>query len=212
MKKIIASLLIITLIVGCKKEIEKPVDTTDSIANSISDSTKKSNSVVKKELKIYQSCGKLTVSGTKKEIAVQTMLAKLVKGGTYQYIEYYNISNGTDYGILGVLKVNGERNIDLRNYSPKDSTLTIVDSNSIDLKQFRSFNGGKDFSTISDTDTVHFICFHDDAFSGASKDEILKFYQSNLKTGMNYMKNSSEKSKNIPKVGDGGILTIDGCE
>ena len=141
------------------------------------------------------------------------MLPILVNGGTYKYLKYFNISNGKEYGILGVLTIDGEPNIDLRKYTPKDSALTQVDLKAIDLTKFSSYNGGLDFSGVTSSSKINFICFHDNEFLNGTTniDSILKFYQKNLPNILAY-KDTLSSLIPEPKVGDGGILTVDGCK
>ena len=150
-------------------------------------------------MKTYQSCGKITIEKTAKTAIVKTMLPELLHNGKYRYIEYYNISNNDYFGILGVLIVDGEANIDLRKYNSANGMFQ-VDMNQIVLTDLLPVNGGKDFSRLSESDQVHFMCLHDDDFKAT--DEILEKFQQAL---------PKFPDDREPKVGNGGILTFEGC-
>lgn len=204
MKKIVLLLCALISFNACTKK--------ETVHNNSVNTNKQGTKKVK-ALSVYQSCGAILITNTQKKLNVFTMLPILKKGGAYQYIKYYNISSPTEYGILGVLVVKNEPNIDLRNYQPKDTILQQVDSNPIDLTKFSSFNGGKDFTNLTNKDIIYFVCFHDDNFltGNQTSEDILKFYQKNLPNVKPY-EIPKPLSPDIPKVGDGGILTINGCQ
>ncbi len=177
-------------------------------------------------MRVYQSCGKLEIDLTTnvKKINVKTYLPELKKGGKYEYTKYYNISTKDYYGILGVLVVKDEVNVDMTKYPDANTTskLRVVDGNPIhlpyDLKPF----GNNDFSNLTIDDTICFICFHDDNFDeNNANNAILKHCQGilpncdtpiqfkNINKGMT-PQNTNEKAE--PMKGNGGILTADGCE
>ncbi|MGH2666951.1 hypothetical protein [Flavobacterium sp.] len=150
-------------------------------------------------MKTYQSCGKITVEKESKSAVVKTMLPELLHNGKYKYIEYYNISNRDYFAILGVLIIDGEPNIDLRKYNSANLMLQ-VDEHQITLTDLHPINGGKDFSELSEHDQIHFMCLHDDDFKAT--DVLLKKFQNAL---------PKFPDDREPKVGNGGILTFEGC-
>lgn len=150
-------------------------------------------------MKTYQSCGKITIEKNVKSAVVKTMLPELLHNGKYQYIEYYNISNNDYFAVLGVLIVDGEPNIDLRKYNSTNQMFQ-VDVNQIVLTDLLPVNGGKDFSGLSENDQIHFMCLHDDNFKVTG--EVLKRFQHAL---------PKFPDDREPKVGNGGILTFEGC-
>lgn len=150
-------------------------------------------------MKTYQSCGKITIEKTAKTAIVKTMLPELLHNGKYKYIEYYNISNSDYFAVLGILIVDGEPNIDLRKYASTNQMLQ-VDTSQIVLTDLLPVNGGKDFSGLSESDQIHFMCLHDDDFKVT--EEVLKRFQHAL---------PKFPDDREPKVGNGGILTFEGC-
>lgn len=174
---------------------------------------------------VYQSCGKLEIDDITnvKKITVKTHLPDLKSGSKYEYTKYYNISTKDYYGILGVLKVTGEANVDMTKYPNASTTskLRAVDPNPIylpyDLKPF----GDNDFSKLTIDDSICFICFHDDEFDiNNVNDSILKLYQENLPNCNAILINEQNLKGNNPKAlglnfepmkGNGGILTVNGC-
>lgn len=169
-------------------------------------------------MKIYQSCGELSIDSTtnQKSLNVKTMLPDLKHGGKYEYIEFFNISSKDHYGVLGVLKVNVEANIDLREYQTDKIELTKI-GGPIYLHGFSNFNGGMDFGNLNHGDVVTFICHHDNNFAANNPNDILlKEYQSMLNgtsTGLEFPQNKTTIKTMIvqPKIGNGGILTVNGC-
>lgn len=153
-------------------------------------------------MKTYQSCGKITINGTEKTAVVKTMLPALKNGGKYQYMTYYNISNKDYFGILGVLTIQGEPNVDLRKYDSVNSKVQ-VDALPINLSSLKPLGNGKDFNELVAGDKIYFMCFHDDSFNLA--DGYLTKFQSSLPAFPVF---ADDKE---PKVGDGGILTFEGC-
>lgn len=154
-------------------------------------------------MKTYQSCGKISSNGTEKTVIVKTMLPVLKNGGKYKYVKYYNISSKDFYGILGILTIEGEPNIDLRKYDAPNSKVQ-VDLLSINLTAFKSLGNGKDFSQLVQGDSIYFMCFHDDSLNLTEID--LTKFQESLPDFPAFDLDDRE-----PKVGDGGILTFEGC-
>ncbi|TGD59209.1 hypothetical protein [Flavobacterium humi] len=150
-------------------------------------------------MKTYQSCGKITIEKNSKSALVKTMLPELLHNGKYKYIEYHNISNDDYYGVLGVLVMDGEPNTDLTKYNSANR-MVQVDANQIILTDLLPVNGGKDFSGLSQNDQIHFMCLHDDDFKVT--DAVLKRFQQAL---------PKFPDDREPKVGNGGILTFEGC-
>jgi|GEM_PF-2025468 len=210
MKKIILLTLIALSIFSCKEKESKLSDSNSNVEDTISNQVKQKNLVSK----IYQSCGKIDLAN--KTIEVETFLPPL-KGdeGTYEYIKYYNISNGKYFGILGVFEIAGGRNINL-NYHPNsaNSEYTKVNRNTIDLSKLKNFNNtGLEFDALTENDSIIFICFHDNKFANNNtNDSILKFYQERLPNIEVYKDSSNTKSIDEPMIGNGGILTVNGCE
>lgn len=177
-------------------------------------------------MRVYQSCGRLEIDETTgvKKINVKTFLPELRDGGTYKYTKYYNISTEDYYGILGVLVVRDEVNVDMTTYPDANNTskLRVIDGNPIHLPYDLNPFGDNDFSKLTIEDTICFICFHDDNFDENNTDNtILKYCQEllpNCDTPIQFMKinkgmtpqNTNEKAE--PMKGNGGILTADGCE
>lgn len=212
MKKIILLTLIALSIFSCKEEGEesKLSNSNSNVEDTISNQVKQKSLVSK----IYQSCGKIDLAN--KTIEVKTFLPPL-KGdeGTYEYIKYYNISNDKYYGVLGVLEIVDGRNIDLNSHpNSVNSTYTRVDRNTIDLSKLKNFNNtGLEFDALTESDNLTFICFHDDTFTNDNtNDRILKFYQERLPNIEVYKDSSNTKSFPEPMIGNGGILTVNGCE
>lgn len=175
--------------------------------------------------RVYESCGKLELDdlSNAKTFTVKTHLPELKKGGQYQYVNYYNISTKDHYGILAVLVVNGEADIDLSNYPDAATTskLRVVDAKPIDLlKDLKPF-GDKDFSNLTKDDKVSFICFHDNDFETNDAElNILKNCQADLPNfdrPVHFFLDVKEiLPKSIEKIfepmrGNGGILTITDC-
>lgn len=150
-------------------------------------------------MKTYQSCGKINVET--KSVEVKTMLPQLEEG-VYKYVKYYNISNPNYYGILGVLIVENGPNNDLTEFEGPMKKIQ-VDNKSINLKELKQLENGKDFSNLKSSDVIHFMCFHDDSFYGDEKE--LKIFQDSLP------KFPTFDLIEEPKVGNGGVLTFEGC-
>ena len=150
-------------------------------------------------MKIYQSCGKINLE--MKTVTVKTLLPELEEG-TYKYVKYYNISNANFYGILGVLLVENGPNKDLSDMDKELNTIS-VDVNPIHLDELKPLSNGRDFADLKPTDTIHFMCFHDDRFTGSEK--ILAIFQESLPNFPDF--DMIEE----PKVGNGGVLTLQGC-
>lgn len=148
----------------------------------------------------YQSCGKILLNNSKITVKIKTNLPVLLKGGNYAYVSYHNISNESMFGLLGVLVVNGEPNLDLNKYNSVNQ-LVRVDPNELVLNELRPLGDGKSFDTIQKGDVIHFVCFHDDKFE-ATDSELMKFQESLPKIPID----------REPKVGNGGILTFEGCQ
>ena len=150
-------------------------------------------------MKTYQSCGKINLDN--KTVNVKTMLPELEQG-TYKYVTYYNISNAKYYGILGILLVENGPNKDLSD-SDKSLQKISVDQHPIHLNELQPLANGRDFTNLNSEDTIHFMCFHDDRFSGSEK--VLQIFQENLPNFPDF--DLIEE----PKVGNGGVLTLEGC-
>lgn len=150
-------------------------------------------------MKTYQSCGKINIET--KTVEVKTMLPELEEG-VYKYVKYYNISNENYYGILGILLVENGPNDDLSGIDVVLKKIP-VDTNPINLNELEPLENGKTFSNLKSNDSIHFMCFHDDSFNGSEKD--LKIFQKSLPQFPDF--DLIEE----PKVGNGGVLTIDGC-
>ncbi|WP_286926681.1 hypothetical protein [Flavobacterium sp. UBA4197] len=166
--------------------------------------------------KVYQSCGHLSISSEQKSAVIETMLPTTISKDLYEYIKFYNISKTdsgiTSYGILGVLIVKGSsrNNIDLRTLK-KTRMINVLKNGRLDLKNGidNSFSQVC-LSNITEKDRLSFVCFHDTDFE-KNKKIVLEHYQ-------NYLYNIFEapiptlpKIIIQPKVGNGGILTIEGC-
>ncbi len=156
-------------------------------------------------MKTYQSCGKISIENNSKTAIVKTMLPQLLHNGKYEYVKYFNISNNNHFGILGILVVKGEPNTDLRKYNAENRSIQ-VDENAIILTELEPINGGKSFTTLTNTDSICFMCFHDDTFVATA--EILKKFQDSLPK---FPFEDQIPDNKEPMVGSGGILTFQGC-
>ncbi|MDR6967990.1 hypothetical protein J2X31_002004 [Flavobacterium arsenatis] len=171
-------------------------------------------------MKIYQSCGELKIDSSYNEkiLTPRVMLPNLKHNGSYEFTGVYNISNGKHYGVLGVLKINGEPNIDLREYKTDKIELTQIGGD-IDLNRFSSFNGGLNFSNLDINKKVTFVCYHDDNFDYNNPDDyaILIYFQKKIDDTDNHLQYEKTKIDSKmwkipdPKIGNGGVLTVDGC-
>lgn len=164
-------------------------------------------------MKVYQSCGTISFqksdAGKEQRATIKTMLPNL-KTGTYRYAEFYNISNEKYFGLLGILVMDGEDNVNLRQYPTTAKNLKSVKNSTVNLLQYKPVSGeGKSFSELKEDDKIHFMCLHDDRFKGDSED--LEYFQANLPNFPALMEALSEEINREPKVGDGGILTANGC-
>ncbi len=155
-------------------------------------------------MKTYQSCGKISIEGKNKSVIVKTMLPDLKNGGRYRYVGYYNISNDDYFGVLGILMIDGEPNVDLRKYDAVNSKHQ-VDTLPINLNDLRPLAGGKSFDELGNGDKIHFMCFHDDS-NNLSEIDLAKFQKS-----LPLFPAFDPDVDREPKVGNGGILTFEGC-
>ncbi|KIX22510.1 hypothetical protein SY27_01330 [Flavobacterium sp. 316] len=153
-------------------------------------------------MKTYESCGKINFNNDIKTVEVRTALPETLENGQYKYIKYYNISNDKHYGILGILIIEGGSNKDLRDSNSPLGKIQ-VDKNLIKLDDLKPFNNGKDFSKLEKDDIIYFMCFHDEEFYGSEKE--LKIFQESLPKFPDF--GLIEE----PKVGNGGVLTFEGC-
>lgn len=145
----------------------------------------------------YQSTGKIKQNGTVVSVQIKTYLPRLLKGGQYSYKKFYNISNDSMFGLLGILSISGEPNTDLNKYN-STKELVQVNPSDLDLNDLKPIGDGKDFASIKKGELIHFICFHDDQF--AATDSQLEDFQMSLPKIPIFRE---------PKVGNGGILTFD---
>ena len=145
----------------------------------------------------YQSTGKIKQNGIIVSVQIKTFLPQLLKGGQYSYLNFYNISNDSMFGLLGILKISGEPNTDLNKYKSVNE-LVQVNPKDLELNNLKPIGDGKDFATIKKGELIHFICFHDDQFAGT--DSQLEDFQMSLPKIPIFRE---------PKVGNGGILTFD---
>lgn len=152
-------------------------------------------------MKVYQSCGKITSLGEIKTVEIKTMLPEIPEG-KYKYVKYYNISNKDYFGLLGILLIEGGENKDLNDFNAPLNKIK-VDEEPLKLNELLPINEGKDFSKIKQGDTIHFMCFHDEKFNGSDKE--LKVFQESLPKFPDF--DFIEE----PKVGNGGVLTFEGC-
>ncbi|WP_130733603.1 hypothetical protein [Flavobacterium sp. J27] len=150
-------------------------------------------------MKTYQSCGKINLES--KTVEIKTVLPDLEEG-KYKYVKYYNISNATYFGILGILYVENGPNKDLSEVV-NNLKKVQVDLQPLSLKELAPFNSGKSFSDLKSNDVIHFMCFHDDSFSLSERD--LLIFQESLPKFPDF--DLIEE----PKVGNGGVLTMEGC-
>lgn len=154
-------------------------------------------------MKTYQSCGKISIEGKEKSVIVKTMLPTLKDGGKYKYTGYYNISSEGYFGVLGILMIDGEPNVDLRKYDGVNSKFQ-VDALPINLNNLKPLGSGKSFDELKNGDKIHFMCFHDDS-NNLSEVDLIKFQKSLP------LFPAFEPDDREPKVGNGGILTFEGC-
>lgn len=150
-------------------------------------------------MKTYQSCGKINLQTN--TVIVKTALPELNEG-VYKYVKYYNISNANYFGILGILYVENGPNKDLSEF-PGVLKKIQVDANPVNLKELKSLNSGKNFSELKKSDVIHFMCFHDDVLD--LSDNYLVAFQKSLPNFPDF--DLIEE----PKVGNGGVLTFEGC-
>lgn len=164
-------------------------------------------------MKIYQTCGKITIDAATntKTISPKIMLPNLKHGGRYECTEFYNISNSQFYGVLVVLNVDGEMDIDLREYKTDRIELTQTTPFPLNLHDVKNPLNARDFSNLSTGDKITLICYHDNTFTRTNVDmDVLSDYRhriNDLETGL-------ETNKSLPfqpKIGNGGILTVYGC-
>jgi len=168
--------------------------------------------------KVYQSCGHLSISSEQKSAVIETMLPTTIPKELYEYVKFYNISKTdsgiTSYGILGVLMIKGDDpclNMDYT-YFEKVAMLNILKKGLLDLKSDidNSFSQVC-MSNITEKDRLSFVCFHDTKFE-KNKDIVLKHYQNHLSNIFRAPKlELPDKEEFQPKVGNGGILTAEGC-
>ena len=78
-----------------------------------------------------------------------------ISGMNYNYIRYYNVSKGKEFGILGVL-VNDGLNEDLRN-SPKPKKDHYV-SQPIEFETIINDYSDVDIETITEESEIYFFC------------------------------------------------------
>lgn len=166
--------------------------------------------------RIYEPCGKIVLTATSKAAKIKTYLPTSIS--TYQYVKYYNISTPDRYAILGVLVHQG-LNRDLRTLGGTSDSLSI--GGNIDLlNDLDNSYSQRSFASITDKDSIIFICFHDDNFE-CDGNKVLRHYNTNLHlyplipTYPNLTNCSDDPNKGAkwdaqPKIGDGGILTFTG--
>ncbi|VXC17003.1 conserved hypothetical protein [Flavobacterium sp. 9AF] len=150
-------------------------------------------------MKTYQSCGKISLENN--TVIVKTALPTLEEG-VYKYVRYYNISNENYFGILGILYVENGPNKDLTEVTGELRKVQ-VDAKPINLKDLKPLNSGKSFTELKSSDVIHFMCFHDDSFN--LSDHYLLAFQESLPNFPDF--DLIEE----PKVGNGGVLTFEGC-
>lgn len=168
--------------------------------------------------KVYQSCGHLSISSEQKSAVIETMLPTAILKELYEYVKFYNISKKsfrkTEYGILGVLVIKGDNPNLNRDYSDDNEAtmLNILKNGLLNLKSDIDNSFSKvSLNNIKERDRLSFVCFHDTKFE-KNKDIVLKHYQDHLSNIFRAPKlELPDKEEFQPKVGNGGILTAEGC-
>ncbi|WP_396144115.1 hypothetical protein [Flavobacterium sp.] len=164
--------------------------------------------------RVYETCGEFNLKNL--TATAKTTLPDS-KGLICKYVKYYNISTETNYAVFAVM-VDNSGNFDLRQ-SPDPSIDVIVAPQPIDLQNIDHKFSRRDFKNLKATDEIYFFCWHDSTFD----EGILRFLQnqeiepSALLTAFQN-ENSIEENLIVrsilrplqPKVGNGGILTVNG--
>lgn len=176
-------------------------------------------------MKAYKPCGEF--DETNLTAKVYTYLPTREDIG-FRYKCLINISNEKYYGIVGVL-VNNNDNINWSTTKePMDDIL--VGNSEFSLRNLNNKFSDESFENVTKNDRIIFFCYHDDKFDcniGDSEELILKDYQDSMplvwllhskKFKKAYDANKVIDAESIPviiklrepKVGNGGILTVDG--
>lgn len=160
-------------------------------------------------MSIYETCGSINIEN--KTLTAYTFLPEL-DDIDYKFVQYYNISNKDEYGVIGILTTKGS-DYDLRRHISGKKTLV---SQPVDLESINSNFSTRTFEAINEESEIYFFCYHDDNFDTELLD-FLKDEKISLKEFLDYLRAQAlvEKSYNKfsfvqPKVGNGGILTFDG--
>jgi hypothetical protein len=164
--------------------------------------------------RVYETCGEFNFKNL--TATAKTTLPNS-KGLICKYVNYYNISTETDYAVFAVM-VDNSGNFDLRK-SPDQSVDVLVAPQPFDLQNIDHKFAVRDFKNLTATDKIYFFCWHDSNFD----EEILRCLQnqkiepSALLTAFQH-ENPIEENLIVssflrplqPKVGNGGILTVNG--
>lgn len=176
-------------------------------------------------MRAYKPCGEF--DETNLTARVFTHLPTRVDIG-FRYKCFINISDEKYYGIVGIL-VNNNANIDWsQTKEPMDNIL--VENSEFSLSNLNTKFSEESFDEITKKDRIIFFCYHDDKFDcniGDSEELILKDYQDSM--SLVWLMHSKKFKKALdankvidtesipsmiklrqPKVGNGGILTVDG--
>ncbi|GAB3719148.1 hypothetical protein [Flavobacterium koreense] len=160
-------------------------------------------------MRIYETCGEINLEN--KTMKAYTFLPDL-EDMDYKFERYFNISNDNEYGVFGVLTAKGD-DYDLRVHSTGKRTLV---SQPIDLEFINSNFATRTFEDIDEDSRIYFFCFHDDNFDMKLLSEI-KDGEISLEEFLAYLRAQAYNEEKFPKlnfvqpkVGNGGILTVDG--
>ncbi|GAA4062244.1 hypothetical protein GCM10022389_03460 [Flavobacterium cheonanense] len=176
-------------------------------------------------MRAYKPCGEF--DETNLTAKVYTYLPTREDIG-FKYKCFINISNEKHYGIVGIL-VNNNENIDWSRTNENMSNI-LVENSEFSLKNLNNKFSEESFEEITKNDRIIFFCYHDDEFDceiGVDEMDVLKDFQDSMPLAWllnsKKFKKATESNKvietesiptvmklNIPKVGNGGILTVDG--
>ena len=155
----------------------------------------------------YKTCGSFDIASLTAK--VNTYLPNQ-KGLICNYVSYYNISSSTEFGVLGVMTDN-QGNTDLRLSSTKVVNAVAVQPQPIALKSISSTLATRKLDELKVTDTLYFICYHENSFDPIKFKEILAKYNSlvDLIAALDGAPINTIHPF-IPGAGNGGILTAEG--
>lgn len=160
-------------------------------------------------MRIYETCGEINLEN--KTMKAYTFLPDL-EDMDYKFERYFNISNDNEYGVIGILTTKGEN----YNLCKHPNGKKILVSQPIDLEFINSNFATRTFEDIDEDSSIYFFCYHDDNFDlkmlSEIKDEGISLEE--FLARLRAIPCDPEELPNLnfvqPKVGNGGILTVDG--